>query len=65
MRNGPDTAGLTCHRRRQLRLGMGDLGVLGFDFAIQRFSLGNDAAAQILQQAHGRAFDQIQRRTGL
>ena len=44
---------------------MGDLGVLGFDFAIQRFSLGNDAAAQILQQAHGRAFDQIQRRTGL
>ena len=44
---------------------MGDPGVLGLDLGIQRFSLGNDAAAQILQQALGRAFDQIQRRTRL
>ncbi|MFZ5602507.1 MAG: hypothetical protein ACOY7J_08655 [Pseudomonadota bacterium] len=43
-----------------VRAGMGDPGIFGFNLGVKRFSLLHSATAQIFQQAHCRAFCQIQ-----
>lgn len=56
VQNGPEAAGFTCHRGRQLGAGAGDLGVLSFDLGIQRLRLLHSAAAQVFKQSLGCAF---------